>query len=79
MEQLWIGVPSIKIPYFKDPMRFLFWTFLDILKMSIFRFLEEMFFYRSEKSKNENVGNCRSENGKEINDEILDFLRNFGK
>ena len=65
MEQLWIGVPSIKIPYFKDPMRFLFWTFLDILKMSIFRFLEEMFFYRSEKSKNENVGNCRSENGKE--------------
>ena len=25
-----------KNPYFKDPMRFGIWTFLDILKMSIF-------------------------------------------
>jgi hypothetical protein len=33
--------------------------------MSIFGFLKIIFFYRSEKSKNENVGKCRSENGKE--------------
>ena len=64
MEQLYIGVPSIKTPYFKDPMRFLFWTFLDILKMSIFGFLKIIFFMRTEKSGNENVWNCRSENGK---------------
>jgi hypothetical protein len=46
-------------------MRFLFWTFLDILKMSIFGFLEEMFFMRTEKSENKNVWKYRSENGKE--------------
>jgi hypothetical protein len=65
MEHMWIGVPSIKNPpYFKDPMRFLFWTFLDILKMSIFGFLKIIFFERTEKSENKNVWNCRSENGK---------------
>ena len=31
-------------------MRFLFWTFLDILKMSIFGFLKIIFFNRTEKS-----------------------------
>ena len=69
----------LKNPDFKDPMRFLFWTFLDIFKMSIFGFLEEMFFMRTEKSENKNVWKYRSENGKENNDKMLEFLRNFGK
>ncbi len=56
----------VKKPYFKDPLRFLFWTFLDILKMSIFGFLEEIFFGRTEKSGNIVVFNCRIGNGKEI-------------
>jgi hypothetical protein len=46
-------------------MRFLFWTFLDILKMSIFGFLKELFFGRTEKSGNIIIYNCRIENGKE--------------
>ena len=55
----------LKKPYFKDPMRFLFWTFLDILKMSIFGFIKIIFFMRTEKSENKNVWKYRSENGKE--------------
>ena len=55
----------LKNPYFKDPMRFLFWTFLDILKMSIFGFFKIIFFRRTEKSENKNACNYRSENGKE--------------
>jgi len=55
-------------------MRFLFWTFLDIFKMSIFGFLEEMFFGRTEKSGNKNDWVCRSENGKENIIGILEFL-----
>ncbi len=55
----------LKKSYFKDPMRFLFWTFLDILKMSIFGFFKIIFFRRTEKSENKNVWNRRSENGKE--------------
>jgi hypothetical protein len=47
-------------------MRFGIWTFLDILKMSIFEFLEELFFYRTEKSGKINAVIWRSENGKEI-------------
>ena len=46
-------------------MRFVFWTFLDILKMSIFGFLEEIFFCRTEKSGNKKGVDCRTENGKE--------------
>jgi hypothetical protein len=60
-------------------MRFLFWTFLDILKMSIFGFLEEMFFRRTEKSgiiKNINV---RIENGKENITISFSFFKKFGK
>jgi hypothetical protein len=79
MEQLYIGVPSIKTPYFKDPMRFLFWTFLDILKMSIFGFLKIIFFMRTEKSRNENVWKCRSENGKENQSWIFGFFKKFWK
>ena len=41
------------------------WTFLDILKMSIFGFLDEMFFRRTEKSGLKIWGSCRTENGKE--------------
>jgi hypothetical protein len=55
-------------------MRFLFWTFLDILKMSIFGFLKKIFFYRTEKIRNKNVWICRTENGKEIIIGILEFL-----
>jgi hypothetical protein len=55
----------LKNPYFKDPMRFIFWTFLDIFKMSIFGFLKIIFFLCTENSKHKNVWNCRSENGKE--------------
>ena len=79
MEQLYIGVPSIKTPYFKDPMRFLFWTFLDILKMSIFGFLKIIFFMRTEKFRNENVWKCRSENGKENQSWIFEIFKNFEK
>jgi hypothetical protein len=46
-------------------MRFLFWTFLDILKMSIFGFLKEMFFGRTEKYGKQTVCEYRTENGKE--------------
>jgi hypothetical protein len=55
-------------------MRFGIWTFLDILKMSIFEFLEEMFFYRTEKSGNIQGWNRRIENGKEIIKSIFVFL-----
>ena len=34
---------------------------------------------RTEKSENKNVWKYRSENGKENNDKMLEFLRNFGK
>ena len=47
-------------------MRFGIWTFLDILKMSIFEFLEEMFFYRTEKSGKKIFFIRRIQNGKEI-------------
>jgi hypothetical protein len=56
---------TFKKPYFKDPMRFLFWTFLNILKMSIFKFFKIIFFRRTEKSENKNDLNFHSENGKE--------------
>jgi hypothetical protein len=65
-------------PYFKDPMRFLFWTFLDIFKMSIFGFIEEMFFGRTEKSGNENVWNYRFENGKKKQYWNVENFKNFG-
>jgi len=58
----------------KDPMRFLFWTFLDILKMSIFGFIKIIFFMRTEKFETKNVGNCRSENGKKNIIGVLEFL-----
>ena len=58
-------------------MRFLFWTLLDILKMSIFGFLKIIFFYRTEKSENKNDWNCRSENGKENIIGVLELLRIF--
>ena len=74
MEQLYIGVPSIKTPYFKDPMRFLFWTFLDILKMSIFGFLKEMFFKRTENFGDIKRFKCCIEIGKEIKNIILIIL-----
>ena len=47
-KQLQLHFIISKNPCFKDPMRFGIWTFLDILKMSIFGFLEEMFFCRTE-------------------------------
>ena len=62
-------------PYFKDPMRFLFWTFLDILKMSIFQLFEIIFFCRTEKSGYKYVINCRSINSKKF---LNIFSRNFG-
>ena len=34
--------------------------------MSILRFLDEIFFYRTEKSGNDRCVYCRTENGKEI-------------
>ena len=51
------------------------WTFLDILKMSIFGFLDEMFFRRTEKSGLKMFITCRTENGKEIFIKIKDFLK----
>jgi len=60
-------------------MRFGIWTFLDILKMSIFRFLEEMFFYRTEKSGVINIFIVRTENGKENITITFVFFKNFGK
>jgi hypothetical protein len=47
--------------------------------MSIFGFLKEMFFYRSEKSRNKNVWKYRSENGKKIIKYESVFLENFEK
>jgi hypothetical protein len=44
---------------------FLFWTFLDILKMSILGFLKIIFFGRTEKSGMIFGLYCRTENGKE--------------
>ena len=58
-------------------MRFLFWTFLDIFKMSIFGFLKIIFFRHTEKSENKNDCNCLSENGKEIIKYESVFLENF--
>ena len=55
-------------------MRFLFWTFLDILKMSIFGFLKEMFFKRTEKFGIKKMLNSSIENGKEIINIILMIL-----
>jgi hypothetical protein len=66
-------------PYFKDPMRFLFWTFLDIFKMSIFGFLKKIFFMRTEKSGNKNDWICRSENGKKTQYWNVGNFKNFGK
>jgi hypothetical protein len=76
----------------KTPMRFGIWTFLDILKMSIFGFLEEMFFCRTEKSgvinifivRTEksgviNIFIVRTENGKENITITFVFFKNFGK
>ncbi len=60
-------------------MRFLFWTFLDILKMSIFGFLKEMFFRHTEKSGKIKTFYLRIENGKEIiksKNVFLIFLEN---
>ena len=68
-----------KKPCFKDPMRFLFWTFLDILKMSIFGFLKIIFFRCTEKSENKNDWICRSENGKKKQYWNVENFKNFGK
>ena len=75
MEQLWIGVPSIKIPYFKDPMRFLFWTFLDILKMSIFGFLKIIFFYALKNLETKLFGISALKMVRKTKVGFLDFLR----
>jgi hypothetical protein len=53
---------GIKIPLFKDLMRFCFWTFKY---MSILDFLDGIFFERTEKFGNKNKRICRTENGKE--------------
>jgi len=50
----------------KQPLRFHFqrpldFFILDIYCMSIFNFLEKMFFGRTEKSGNQNYLNCRTE------------------
>ena len=60
-------------------MRFLFWTFLDNLKMSIFGFLKEMFFWRTEKSGNIIFYICRTENGKENAICKIVFFQKFRK
>jgi len=70
---------EVKNPCFKDPMRFLFWTFLDILKMSIFGFLEEMFFCRTEKTGMIKNINVRTENGKENITITFGIFNIFGK
>ena len=49
----------------KDPFILTIWTFLDILKMSIFGFLDEIFFRRTEKSGLKIPDLRRIENGKE--------------
>ena len=49
----------------KDPLILTIWTFLDILKMSNFGFLDEMFFRRTEISGLKMFITCRTENGKE--------------
>jgi hypothetical protein len=49
----------------KDPLILTIWTFLDILKMSIFGFLDGIFFRRTEKSEMKIWVSCRTENGKE--------------
>ena len=48
----------------KDPFILTIWTFLDILKMSIFEFLDGIFFRRTEKSGTKIWVSCRIENGK---------------
>jgi hypothetical protein len=60
-------------------MRFLFWTFLNILKMSIFEFLKIIFFRRTEKFENKNDWIFRSENGKEKQYWNVENFNNFRK
>jgi hypothetical protein len=60
----------------KDPLILTIWTFLDILKMSIFGFLDEMFFRRTEKSGVKIWISCRTENGKENIYKIQGFFEN---
>jgi hypothetical protein len=47
--------------------------------MSIFGFLKIIFFYRTEKSGNEIVWNCRFENGKKKQYWNVENFKNFGK
>ena len=58
----------------KDPLILTIWTFLDILKMSIFGFLDGIFFCRTEKSGMKKYVTMRTENGKE---NIYKNQRNF--
>jgi len=61
-------------------MTFSFWTFLKNIKMSIFDFLEIIFFCRTEKSGTQTDVFSRTENGKENIRLFLfekHFFRNF--
>jgi hypothetical protein len=58
-------------------MRFLFWTFLDIFKMSIFGFLKIIFFGRTEKSGKRKIFNQCIENGKKTQYWNVGNFKNF--
>ena len=60
----------------KDPLILTIWTFLDILKMSIFGFLDGIFFRRTEKSGLKMILFVRTENGKEKNYKNQRFFEN---
>ena len=60
----------------KDPFILTIWTFLDILKMSIFGFLDGIFFRRTEKLGTKIWVLRRTENGKENIYKNQCFLKN---
>ena len=60
-------------------MRIAFWTFLDILKMSIFGFLEIIFFRRTEKSGDKLVVLRCCIISADFETRFSEFFENFGK
>ena len=60
-------------------MRIAFWTFLDILKMSIFGFLEIIFFRRTEKSGTDLEAIHRCNSNADFETRFSEFFENFGK
>ena len=76
MEHLWIGVPSIKNPYFKDPMRFLFWTFL---KCPFLNSSKKCFLGALKNLEIKMIGFAAMKMVRKTNAELLENFKNFGK